>query len=1122
MKISNTRRRGLLAGSATLALAIAATAAPALAVVPNETTDSEAIVDNDDVFRGVGQFFRADGFVCTGTLINPRTVLFAAHCVNDRPDTDYNTDNVPAVFSFDVDAFPGILNWFQNNFASNPQLATFNINRIFTDPRSLQNPAAGGFIEADIALASLDTPAAGIPTWALLFSTLPAPEAIDPVTGTGYHVNIVGYGSTGNAFDGGIDGVDFRRRAVENMLGGFASLDDRNVVIFGGSAGLLPQNLYQIDFDSQDGQTGFDFNLFRDRALPNEGTTDGGDSGGPLILDAANNALTDEDLVIGVLSGGSRFFGPQPFSSLGTNSFYQPLSLFWQYIVETNPYRYVGAKAGNGNWEDADHWVTLLDPMYRVINADGQIVNGLPTTPELGLNGTEGDFGAVCFEIGAPGDGCTDLATGIFEDTSPTPTPTASGALGAAVSNNRGQVSLDLAGGETAAMPAAVDLASLTAEEIAAIALESSEEQAQADGPAALPAATLANGLPGASDFVPNNIDPIVSADPELDILPRYFDVTLSQTGTTTLSSEVTIDKLTIRGNAGLTVAEAGDLTSLIDINQFGGTTTVNGNLTSVGDFTLFAGMLGGTGTVTAPFLTSVTGVFSPATMGTIGTLTIDGNLVMSSGTTFLADIDGTGGSDRIAVTGLASVGGVVGLGSGISQQVNGQGVQYTILTADGGVSGTFTDTNISAILSQTFIYEENAVLMEIEAASYGSVIDGTDPRQTAYAQLFDQNRPNAALSDLYALDFADADTIRDTFVRLAPASEQAVRSLSAQTINSLQNFNNSRLRQSDRSNAGGKIAVVGAPLNAMQAGLSPFGQPVAANGMALQSGMENTEMTEANLPEDVAIFVAGGLVAGEFDSLPGFAEKTNVTGVYVSAGMEFYPGDNTMVGISGYFNSVEAKAPVGQQVKSDTYAASVYLRHQLANGPVIDGQFSMGSMGFDTTRQILFVGNGQELESSSDDLLVSGALGVSWDLETGIGTFSPGVEGRYATVDLSTIREDGGTLGLAIERQTFKSTQARAGVDFARDSSAIRINATAQYVHEFEDGPQLLAANFAQGIGPNANFVIDQADSDWVEVGVWAHAGQGPIELGVGFDTTIGRDTADAQVFSASATYRF
>lgn len=1118
MKLSETRRRGLMAGSAVLALAAAATATPALAVVPNENTTSADIVDNDDEYRGVGMFYRADGFVCTGTLINPRTVLFAAHCVNDVPETDYNADNIPAAFSFNVNALPGFQNWFANNFASNPDLAVFNINRIFYNAQSLQNPQALGFIEADIALASLDTPAAGIPTWALLFTTLPAPESIDPVRGTGYHVNIVGYGGTGNAFQGAVSGIDWRRRSAENMLGGFLSLDDRNAVLFGSTSGL-PQNLYQLDFDSQDRDAVFDINVHRDDALPNEGTTAGGDSGGPLILGAANNTLSTEDLVIGVLSGGSRFFGPQRFSSLGTTSFYQPLSLYWQYIVETNPYRYVGAKAGDGNWEDANHWVTLLDPMYRVIDSNGAVVNGLPTTPQQGLNGTEGDFGGVCIEFEEPGDFCVNVATGAAEDTSPTPTPTASGNVALDVQSNRGIVSLDaITGGDNAAMPANVSGR-------AAMMLQGSQEQAlvgEENGLGTLPAPTLANGLPGASGFTPNNVDPIVSADAETNVDPRYFDVTLGQNGTTTLSSEVTIDRLTVRGNAGLNVAAAGDLTSLIDINQFGGRVNVNGNVTSIGDYTLFAGMLEGTGTVTAPFLTSITGVFSPATMGTTGTLTIDGNLVMSSGSTFLADITGSGASDRIAVTGIANVGGVVGLGAGLTQQVNGNGRQFTILTADGGVTGAFTETTISAILSQKFIYQDNAVLMEIEAANYSSVIDPADPIQDAYAQLFDQNRANSALAGLYGLDFESVDTIRSTFRNLAPVNEQAVRSIAGQTVNLLQNFNDGRMREADRSKAGGKIAVSGSPLNVVQAGLSPFGQPLGMGAMAFQSDADDTEMRDASLPEDVALFLSGGFVRGDVTSLPGFAADTEVSGLFLSGGLEFYPGENTMLGLSGYFNHLEADAPLGQQVDSNTYAVSLYMRHKFSDGPVIDGQFTMGSMGFDTTRTVQFLGANQTLTSSTDDLLVSGALGISYDLETGIGTISPGIEGRYASVDLGTVRETGGVTALAVDRDTFESKQARFGFDYEKQAKMVQINANAQLVWEFEDGPQLLAANFAGGTGPNANFVLDSADHTWVELGLSANIGDGPFQMGFGFDTTIGRDNADARVFRGTATYRF
>ena len=86
------------------------------------------------------------------------------------------------------------------------------------------------FLQGDVAIATLDTPAANVPTWAILLSQLPAPDAIDAATGTGYHVTIAGYGNNGVGDTGEIGGIDFRRRVAENYIGLLGSLDDLELV----------------------------------------------------------------------------------------------------------------------------------------------------------------------------------------------------------------------------------------------------------------------------------------------------------------------------------------------------------------------------------------------------------------------------------------------------------------------------------------------------------------------------------------------------------------------------------------------------------------------------------------------------------------------------------------------------------------------------------------------------------------------------------------------------------------------------------------------------------------------------------------------------------------------------
>ncbi|HEY9093095.1 autotransporter domain-containing protein [Parasphingorhabdus sp.] len=348
--------------------------------------------------------------LCTGSLINPRTVIFAAHCVNDQPAESYGFDSggTAISFGFSADNLPGIRRWVGLDGgianATDVDFNIYNVEQVWYDERSLPT----GFLEGDVALATLDTHAGDIPTWTVHFSPLTEET----------HGIINGYGARGQGADGANLGIDFRRRIAENMISSLSSLNDRNNFLFGPDDYGLPQSLYNTDFDSPDGEAvfdpengRFDFDLYDGAALPREGTTAGGDSGGPLIADEA----FDIPVILAVLSGGSRFFGSQddpepdktfqPFSSYGTQSFYQPLFLFWDQIVANNSYVYASALIGNGDWTDPDHWVQDMDPSYS-ISVDGELVNALPGFEAPGVSGDTPKFGNLCFL-----DDCIDLST---------------------------------------------------------------------------------------------------------------------------------------------------------------------------------------------------------------------------------------------------------------------------------------------------------------------------------------------------------------------------------------------------------------------------------------------------------------------------------------------------------------------------------------------------------------------------------------------------------------------------------------------------------------------------------------------------------------------------------------
>lgn len=127
-------------------------------------------------------------------------------------------------------------------------------------------------------------------------------------------------------------------------------------------------------------------------------------------------------------------------------------------------------------------------------------------------------------------------------------------------------------------------------------------------------------------------------------------------------------------------------------------------------------GGLGGTGTITG----SVSGAstISPGAMGAIGTLSIDGNFTSAAGSTFAVDINPAGSGDLLSVSGTATLDG----GSVAVTGVDGDyevSTDYSILTADGGVSGEFDDVAVNlTFLTPSLSYTANGVILSVNRRS--------------------------------------------------------------------------------------------------------------------------------------------------------------------------------------------------------------------------------------------------------------------------------------------------------------------------------------------------------------------------------------------------------------------
>lgn len=368
-----------------------------------------------------------------------------------------------------------------------------------------------------------------------------------------------------------------------------------------------------------------------------------------------------------------------------------------------------GIAEGTGNVEAA---IVIDNSNSNVINIRGTAVGTGPNTTGLRISGTSNGNVVLVYESGSIGGDHTGVQFAAGGNTLIN-AGTISGGFMIAIQGSSGADTILTVGTISGGGSGAIDL--LGGDDSLTLAPGSTITGTVRGGTGT---DTLGFGGSGSASFDLGNLGgPALQYD-EFEQLTKTGSSVWTLTGTTAFNGTTTVD--------------AGGL-------------VVNGTLPSV--VTVNGGYVGGTGTV-GGLVVSSGGTVAPG--NSIGTLNVNGNVAFNAGSIYQVEINAAGQSDKIAATGTATLNGgtvqIVPLGAGFIANT-----QYTILTATGGVNGTFADltTSGSPLVSGQLSYDVNNVYFILQQIGGFGTLSGLTPNQGAVAGALDQAQLGGASGTL-------------------------------------------------------------------------------------------------------------------------------------------------------------------------------------------------------------------------------------------------------------------------------------------------------------------------------------------------------------------------------------